>query len=46
MQNINLIKEILTDIYDSECSFCEGSLTRDLYFKLIQLLDELKEYIK
>ena len=46
MQNFNLIKNILCRLYAEECAYNEASFDTDTYLKLINLLDELKEYIK
>lgn len=46
MQNINEIISILSDIRDEECMCNEGSLTDDKYVELLNLLIELKEYVK
>ena len=46
MQNINKIMSIISSIYEEECFYNEGALTSELYVELINLLIELKEFVK
>ena len=46
MQNINEIISILSDIFEEENFTNEGALTSSKYVNLLNLLIELKEYVK
>ena len=46
MNNINAIEVILCNLYREENAFDVKALDSKIFYKLIDLLEELKEYIK